>query len=215
MKRPTNLSPEQPYSPFNRPPPGWSLTQPKGKWPWDSPPQYTKPDEVVDMIIDKLENPQLLERYMKLMIAGVSVEEIVQSISIAGFAEGKFTPDIAEIIKPPIAMYLVAKAKENEIPVRIFAAAEKEREDEAGLPMGTILRIMERRNPDMYNFIRTRELEQMREMRSSQAKRQGTLLEADMPVETGAMGFVDQQEMPEPLPEEMGDVEEPMEGEEE
>jgi len=215
MKRPTTASPEQPLSPFNRPPPGWSLTQPKGKWPWDSPPQFTKPDEAVDMIIDKLENPKLLERYLKLMIAGVSIEEIVQSISIAGFAEGKFTPDIAELIKPPLAMYLVAKAKENDIPVRIFAAAEQEEEDEAGLPMGTILRIMEQRNPDMYNFIRTRELEKAKEMHSIKAKKQGTLLEAEMPVETGEMGFVDREEMPEPPLEEMGEVEEPMEDEEE
>lgn len=193
MKRRATPAPEQPTDPFNRAPPGWSLTQPKGKWPWESPPQHTKPDEVVDMILDKLEDPKTLERYLKLMVAGVSVEEIVGSISLAGFTEGRFNPDVAEIIKPPLAVFLIARAEENGIPVRVFAAQEQEEIDEAGLPTSTILRIMRKRNPDLYDYISTRDIEQAKETMVQDTRAEGTLLRADMPVEAGDMGFIDQE----------------------
>ena len=210
MKRRATPAPEQPTDPFNRAPPGWSLTQPKGKWPWESPPQHTKPDEVVDMILDKLEDRKTLERYLKLMVAGVSVEEIVSSISLAGFTEGKFNPDVAEIIKPPLAVFLIARAEENGIPVRVFAAQEKDEEDEAGLPTSTILRIMRKRNPDLYNYISTRDVKQAKGTMMQESRAQGTLLRAEMPVETGDTGFID----PEPMPEQPDEIQEPLEDEE-
>jgi len=146
-------APDANPDPFNRPPPGWSLTQPKGKWAWESPPQHTDVDETVDMIIDKLEDPKVSDRYVKLMIAGVSVEEIVDSIALAGFTEGQFNPDVAELVKAPLAIYLMKLADDYDIPFKLFGNPEEMAQEEEGLSEATILRIMRKRNPDMYNYV--------------------------------------------------------------
>jgi len=126
-------APDANPDPFNRPPPGWSLTQPKGKWAWESPPQHTDVDETVDMIIDKLEDPKVSDRYVKLMIAGVSVEEIVDSIALAGFTEGQFNPDVAELVKAPLAIYLMKLADDYDIPFKLFGNPEEMAQEEEGL----------------------------------------------------------------------------------
>jgi hypothetical protein len=40
---------------FNKAPPGWSLTEPKGKWAWEKPPVHSGPAQAVDSVIDRLE----------------------------------------------------------------------------------------------------------------------------------------------------------------
>ncbi len=110
--------PAPPVSParFMKPVPGWSLTQPPGKWPWEQPPRSVDPDEVVDKLITRRQDPQVEENYVKLMFAGVSIEEIVHSVSVAGFMNGEFSPDVAEMIKPPIGIYLMGVATDYNVP---------------------------------------------------------------------------------------------------
>ena len=36
---------------FNKAPPGWSLTEPKGKWAWEKPPVHANPASAVDSVI--------------------------------------------------------------------------------------------------------------------------------------------------------------------
>jgi len=136
-----------------RPVPGWSLTQPKGKWPWDQPPQYTDPDEVVDMLVEKLKEEHVEEKYVKLMFAGVSVEEIVSSISIAGFMKGQFTPDVAEIIKAPLGVYFMGLATDYAIPVNVFSNETQLRREKESLDDTTILEIMRKRNPEFAEYV--------------------------------------------------------------
>ena len=139
---------------FMKPVPGYSLTQTPGKFPWDSPPDMVDPDEVVTSIIDNLEKPHVEERITKLMLAGVSVEEIVHSISMTGFMEGRFSPDVGEMIKGPVGMYLLGVADEKGIPVKVFGDEEKlKREREGDLDDYTILEIMKQRNPEFHEFM--------------------------------------------------------------
>jgi hypothetical protein len=152
MMRPMQAPPVNPDR-MQKPIPGWSLTQPKGKWPWESPPQMTDVNEVVDTVIDKLERPEVQARYVKLMFAGISIEEIVHSISMAGFATGRFSPDVAEIIKGPIGIYMMGLAADYEIPVKVFAKEEKPEELSDGLDEHTLLEIMRQRNPEFYEFM--------------------------------------------------------------
>lgn len=133
--------------------PGWSLTQPKGKWAWEQPPQMSSVEDAVDMIIDKLERPEVQARYVKLMFAGVSIEEIVHSIAIAGFSTGRFNPDVAEIIKAPIGIYMMGLAEDYDIPVKVFAKEETPEELSEGLDEHTLIEIMRKRNPDFYEFV--------------------------------------------------------------
>lgn len=152
-------SPKNP-DPFMKGPPGWSLTQPPGKWPWETPPQYTNPDEVVELIIDRLDEEETQERYKKLMLAGVSIEEITKSITMAGFMQGKYSPDVAEIIKGPVAIYLMKIADDNDLPVKVYAK-DPRADEKSDLDDMTILDIMKARNPDMYDYVTTYEPEEV------------------------------------------------------
>lgn len=160
------MKPSQPNRPVNpdrmqKAPPGWSLTQPPKKWAWESPPRRTNADEVVSMIIDKLEMPEIQDRYTKMMFAGISIEEIVHSIAMGGFMKGEFNVDIAELIKPPIALYLLGLAAENEIPAKLFADTSKFDEKDSGMDNQTILEVMRARNPQLYEFLRMKEFEEV------------------------------------------------------
>lgn len=139
--------------PFSKPVPGWSLTQPPGKWPWEQPPRSVDPDEVVDKIVTKLQDERIEEQYVKLMFAGVSIEEITHSIAVAGFMEGEFTPDVAEIIKAPVGVYLMGVATDYNVPVKVFADEMKLKRDREGLDDTTILEVMRQRNPEFADFV--------------------------------------------------------------
>lgn len=147
--------PAPPVNPdrFMRSPAGYSLTQPKGKWAWEKPPKHVDPDEVVSKIIDNLETDYKLEKIVKLMYAGVSIQEIVNTIGMAGFTEGQFTPDVAELIKPPIAIYLLGVAEDYDIPVKFYANEKKQMRKKESLEDGALLEIMRMRNPDFADFI--------------------------------------------------------------
>ena len=86
------------------------------------------------------------------MLAGVSVEEIINITVMNGFTEGKFTPDVAEIIKPALAVKLLTMAQDNDVPIRMFVdeIASNEMEDEQ------LFRIMEERNPEMFKHLSER-----------------------------------------------------------
>ncbi len=73
---------------------------------------------------------------MSAIASGYPVEAIVNSLAVAGVAEGKFTPDVAEIIKPVIALYLIKTALALKIPVvpftdEVMSEEESDRQLEA------------------------------------------------------------------------------------
>ena len=72
-------------------PPGIGMTQPKGQWQWEQPPLITDPNQAIDATIDQFEPAK--ENLVKLMVAGVSVEEIVNTTVFNAFTEGKYSPD--------------------------------------------------------------------------------------------------------------------------
>lgn len=156
MAQPINVNSRrkvEDLDPFNRAPPGWTLTQPKGKWNWEKPPMHVNPSDAVDSIIDKLEEPEVEESMVKLMFSGISIQEIVNTIAIAGFSEGRFTPDVAEIIKAPIASYLLGVASDFDLPVKMFNSIDGLHPEDEGLNDEVMLDIMEERNPDLHKFL--------------------------------------------------------------
>lgn len=139
--------------PFNRAVPGFSLTQEPGRWAWEKPPKFTKPGDAVDSVIDRLEEPETREEVAGLMLAGVSVEEIVNIFSVHGVDRGAFNPDVAEIIKGPLSMYLLGMADEFQIPVKLVGNEKAFRDRKAGLSDSSLLELMRKRNPEVYDAI--------------------------------------------------------------
>ena len=101
-------------------PPGNSLTDAPGKWPWEQPPRFTDPDDVIDFTIDTILGGPIKDDMVKLMLAGITVEELVTQISFKGFLEGQFTPDVAELIKPALGIFLVDLALINGVEPKMF-----------------------------------------------------------------------------------------------
>ena len=129
-------------------PPGHSLTGEPGQWPWERPPQFADPDDAIDFITSKLETGGGKEDLIKMMIAGVTVEELVAQITFKGFMAGTFNPDVAELIKPAMAVYLLGIADEVGVEPELFASDPEEAgdnvEDEA------FFRMLKARNPQLY-----------------------------------------------------------------
>ena len=141
--------------PFNFPVPGHSLTDAPDKWDWDRPPRMTDPDKVVDFVIDKVESSaNTKENFLRMMASGITVEEIVNTVGLAGFSHGEFTPDVAEIIKPALSVYFVGLAIENKVPVVMFTNKNTE-EDGKMMSKEATLKVMEERNPAEYDRLMT------------------------------------------------------------
>ena len=139
---------------FNRGPAGWSLTEPLGKWAWEKPPKHAAPGDAVDSIIGKIEGSEATyEQFTKLMFAGISIEEIVDTVAIGGFMQGEFSPDVAELIKPPLAIYFLGMAAENDIPVRVFNTADGQATENIGMTDVDLENMMRDNNPSLYDFL--------------------------------------------------------------
>ena len=110
--------------------PGYGMTQPKRKWAWENPPQIVDPEQAVNAVITEFTKDGNKQNLLKLLFAGVSVEEIVNITLFNAFTEGKFTPDVAELIKPAVSIALIHMAGEEDIPFRVFADPMKSDEIE-------------------------------------------------------------------------------------
>ena len=95
-------------NPFDAPVPGQGLTDKPGNYPWEHPPQYTDTSEAADYVWDKLTQPQFAEQVIAMLDAGIPVEAIGRIIIFTGFAEGKWTPDVAFIITEPVMKMIAA-----------------------------------------------------------------------------------------------------------
>jgi hypothetical protein len=95
-------------NPFDAPVPGQGLTDKPGNYPWEHPTQYTDTSEAADYVWDKLTQPQFAEQVIAMLDAGIPVEAIGRIIIFTGFAEGKWTPDVAFIIAGPVMKMITA-----------------------------------------------------------------------------------------------------------
>ena len=134
--------------PFDAPVPGQGMTGAPGQYPWERPARQSKPENAAMSIIKKIENdPKTEVTILNLMASGIPIENLVNTISLAGFSEGEFTPDTAEIIKLPLTMYLIGAAIENKIEAQVFNTPPKDDElvEDADLEA-----ILENRDPSKF-----------------------------------------------------------------
>tara|TARA_R100001230_G_C5653581_1_gene158510 strand:- start:116 stop:646 length:531 start_codon:yes stop_codon:yes gene_type:complete len=153
-------------------PAGHSLTNAPGQWAWDSPPQIADPNDAIDFVIDKLEDQQTHESMMKMLLAGITIEELVSQISFKGFMQGFFNPDVAELIKPAIAIYLYDQADKNGIEPQVYMDRNPEGEE---LDDVSFFKILKDRNPKLYSGM----LEQIKEDHRMEEQRAVSSVEKD------------------------------------
>ncbi len=144
-------------------PPGNSLTDEPGRWPWESPPQFPDPDDAIDYVVENIGDGPAREDMLKMMLAGITVEELVTQISFKGFAAGAFTPDVAELIKPAIGIFLVSMAQEEGFEPTMFVDTGKQ---EGEMSDETFFEILKERNPQMFSGM-VEELNKMQRESSS------------------------------------------------
>lgn len=99
--------------------PGQSLTkEPKG-YPWESPPKFTTPDEVMDYYFNKFEDDEVLFSLFAMLEADIPVVTIVNSMIMGAFGEGMYNPDLGIIIAEELGLLIMVIAKEAGIDYKI------------------------------------------------------------------------------------------------
>ena len=90
---------------------------------------------------------------LKLLIAGVSIEHIVETWVIDGFESGKFSLDVGLLTKGPLGIYIAYLAEEEDIPYRMFekddGGRNKDRIDDE-----SFFNLMKQNNPVMFETLK-------------------------------------------------------------
>tara|TARA_E500000318_G_scaffold107840_1_gene117702 strand:- start:221 stop:775 length:555 start_codon:yes stop_codon:yes gene_type:complete len=128
-------------------PPGNSLTDAPGKWPWERPARFSNPDDVIDYTVDSISNGPVREDMIKMMLAGITVEELVEQITFKGFMAGAFTPDVAELVKPAIGIFLADMAIQEGFEPQMFV---DEGPIEGNVSDEAFFKIMKEKNPELF-----------------------------------------------------------------
>mgnify|MGYP003114982892 FL=1 len=142
-------------------PPGHSLTEDNSKWAWGKPPKIVDPEQALEQAINSLKEDRIQLELVKLLLGGASIEMIVEGYLFQGFQDGRFSPDVAVLIKAPLAFYIAGIVEESNIPYRFFE--NKDALDEGVMDDDTLIEMMEQNNPSMFNFIREKINESIRE----------------------------------------------------
>lgn len=145
--------------PFASAPPGIGMTSEPQGYEWERPPRFTQTEEAADVLMNRMEQPQVKEQLLNLMAAGTTIESIVNTVALGGFTEGEFTPDTAELLKPALTLYLVGAALENNIEATVF---NKGPDDEDGkIKNKDLLNIMQDMRPEQFEAIKENQGEVM------------------------------------------------------
>tara|TARA_R110000824_G_scaffold85162_8_gene211935 strand:- start:6185 stop:6790 length:606 start_codon:yes stop_codon:yes gene_type:complete len=115
---------------FNAPTPGQSLTDEPGSRPWEKPPKFSKPQDALQAIQTKFRSGKTQQKLVEVMDAGMPLQVLTKSITMGGFREGLWTPDVAELLNPPVFMLLGNLARKYKIkPVLFHKGAVQEAKD--------------------------------------------------------------------------------------
>ena len=133
--------------------PGQSLTTPPAGNPYERPPEETDPKKILSFAIKRLNEPKVKEEMMDLLLMGIPIETLVKNLTKAGFMQGKFTPDVALLLEPPLTMYMVHLAQEENIPAVMFAGNNEGPEQQAEMNQKR-LGVMSEQRPDLVRSMR-------------------------------------------------------------
>ena len=145
---------EAEIDPFSAPPAGFSLTTPPGQSNWEQPPEHVDLETAFQEIKGKIMVPETRLSILQLMDAGLPIETLVRTITFVGFSQGKFTPDLAEMLNPLLAMYMTMIADKAGITPRLLNNPEP-----SSIDSETVMTIMKDLNPDRYVELLNRPVE--------------------------------------------------------
>ena len=104
---------------FDTPIPGQSLTKTPGLYPWDKPPRLNTSEEALEYYIDKFDDDANGAQLLSLLEAGIPVSTLVDSLLLAGFAEGLYNPDVAVLLGEDLGMFMMYLADQAEIQYKV------------------------------------------------------------------------------------------------
>ena len=164
MLKPTSTERGQDVDMMAQPPAGISLTQDNSKFPWGNPPKESDSNKILSKAIDSLEQPKIKNSFLKLLLAGLSIESLVEGWVYSGFESGEFSLDAGLLVKSPLALYMASVAEEEGIPYRIFE--NEDAFDQGEIDDVSVLKLMKKNNPNMFNFLNEKLNETIRMSRS-------------------------------------------------
>tara|TARA_R100001244_G_scaffold101231_2_gene75505 strand:+ start:183 stop:704 length:522 start_codon:yes stop_codon:yes gene_type:complete len=103
---------------------GEGLTQPKGIRPYERPAEFDSPVDAFNNILEMYYNPITFGNITKSLSAGVPIEFLVDIIVFSGFMNGKYTVDVAELIKPVFFLSVIADARDMGVEPVLFSKME-------------------------------------------------------------------------------------------
>lgn len=155
MEETVSNKPTELLDQLDAPIPGQSFTDEPGKWAWERPARFSNVDECFDYVVNQIEGSQQgQEAFTKLMLSGIPLEQIVNTITFGGFTEGYWTVDVAELLKLPVLAYLIDMAMKDDLPVKVFSDASVKRYTaEGGMDSQTLLQLMRENNPKAFDNV--------------------------------------------------------------
>lgn len=155
MEETVSNKPTELLDQLDAPIPGQSFTDEPGKWAWERPARFSNVDECFDYVVNQIEGSQQgQEAFTKLMLSGIPLEQIVNTITFGGFTEGYWTVDVAELLKLPVLAYLIDMAMKDDLPVKVFSDASVRRYTaEGGMDSQTLLQLMRENNPKAFDNV--------------------------------------------------------------
>ena len=85
---------------FDAPIPGQSLTAPLGGRPWQSPPQYSTVDEVIDYYMARMTTEEFMEQLIDILEMGIPVTSLANIVQLNGVMDGTHTVDVGVLVAP-------------------------------------------------------------------------------------------------------------------
>jgi len=117
--------------PFARPIPMQSLATEEDNWAWNKPPEYADYQDFVESVKNKLTGDRKArEEVLDMLFIGATIEDVVNTLALLAFSEGKVTPDAAELAKLPLAALIAEMAEEENIPFKVFSQTPQDTDAE-------------------------------------------------------------------------------------
>mgnify|MGYP003122748513 CR=1 FL=1 len=87
---------------LDAPIPGRSLTAPLGERPWQTPPEYTTPEDALEYYIPKILDPVYTDRLLDVLETGMPITVISNAMMTAMVMEGKHSVDVGILVMPVV-----------------------------------------------------------------------------------------------------------------
>lgn len=145
---------ERQGDPMDYPVAGQSLTEEPGARPRQNPPQMTDPNQVIEMLGKRFSQPEMKTKILETLGAGIPIESLVNTIASEGVYSGNITPDVAELIKPPLTVLFIQFAADEGIPVVVYAEDQDQKEADAKNRQQTLMNTLDEQSPEFSRGIR-------------------------------------------------------------